>query len=205
MTQGPFQPEHFAREDEGPDKAFYDWPRLVAHIDDGARAALAQCLAETLPPTGAVLDLMASFHSHFPEAGGRTTFGLGLNAEEMAQNVQLAGGVVADVNAGPALPFRDGVFDAAVLSVSIQYATRPIDLFRETARVLKPAAPFVVAYADRMFPTKAIRLWRAISMDDRACLIAIYFREAGGFTEPLVRDLSSGAGDELRAVIARRL
>ena len=205
MTQGPFQPEHFAREDEGPDAAFYDGPRLVAHIDDGARAALAQCLAETLPPGGSVLDLMASYHSHLPEDGVRLAFGLGLNAEEMAQNVQLAGGVVADVNAGLALPFRDGAFDAAVLSVSIQNATRPIDLIRETARVLKPGAPFVVAYANRMFPTKAIRLWRVLSMDDRARLIAIYFREAGGFTDPLVRDLSPGAGDEIRAVIARRL
>lgn len=205
MTQGPFQPEHFAREDESSDAAFYDWPRLVAHIDDGARAALAQCLAETLPPAGTVLDLMASYHSHLPEDVARVAFGLGLNAEEMAQNVQLAGGVVADVNAGLALPFRDGAFDAAVLSVSIQYATRPIDLIRETARTLKPGAPFVVAYANRMFPTKAIRLWRAISMDDRARLIAIYFREAGGFGEPIVRDLSPSMGDEIRAVIAPRL
>jgi SAM-dependent methyltransferase len=177
----------------------------VAHIDDPARAALSRCLGEALPADGPILDLMASYHSHLPEGARRTAIGLGLNAEEMRQNAQLNAGVVADVNAALALPFHDRAFTASVLTVSIQYATRPIELFREVARVLVTGAPFVVSYANRMFPTKAIRLWRAISMDDRARLIAIYAREAGGFSEPIVRDLTSDASDELRAVIFRRI
>ena len=41
VSEPPFKPEHFRRVDEGDDAAFYDFPRLVAHIDEAASAALA--------------------------------------------------------------------------------------------------------------------------------------------------------------------
>ena len=194
-------PSHFAREDESPDPAFYDVPRLVAHIDDAARAALAAYYTTALPANGVLLDLMASYHSHLPEGGDRgAVFGLGLNGHEMAANAQLAAGVVHDVNAVPELPFRDAAFDACILSVSVQYATRPIELFRSVARVLKPGAPFLVAYANRLFPTKAVALWRALSMADRGRLVALYLGEAGGFSEIAAHEIMAGRmeGDEVR-------
>ncbi|MFN0044128.1 MAG: class I SAM-dependent methyltransferase [Alphaproteobacteria bacterium] len=194
-------PSHFAREDESPDPAFYDTPRLVAHIDDAARAALTAYFTAALPANGVLLDLMASYHSHLPEGNDRgVAFGLGLNGHEMAANAQLAASVVHDVNAIPELPFCDAAFDACILSVSVQYAIRPIELFRSVARVLKPGAPFLVVYANRLFPTKAVALWRGLSMMDRGRLVALYLREAGGFSEIATLEIMTNRmeGDDVR-------
>ena len=39
----PFSPADFQRYDESKDTAFYDAPRFVTHIDDGAISALTRC------------------------------------------------------------------------------------------------------------------------------------------------------------------
>lgn len=38
----PFVPQDFKRKDESPDAEFYDSPRLVAHIDNGAIGVLTK-------------------------------------------------------------------------------------------------------------------------------------------------------------------
>src|SRR4051812_2691963 len=115
----------FARVDPSDDALFYRFPRKVVHIEQGAIAALRQRYAELLPAGGAVLDLMSSWRSHLPEQPplGRVA-GLGMNAEEMADNPQLDDFVVHDLNEDPVLPFADATFDAAVCAVSVQYMTR---------------------------------------------------------------------------------
>ena len=55
--------------------------------------------------------------------------------------------VVHDLNARPRLPFGDGEFDGAMCAVSVQYMRRPLEIFAEVARVLKPGAPFVVSFS----------------------------------------------------------
>ena len=202
MSDSPFQSEHFAREDESPDPHFYGPPRHVAHIDDEARTALTRQMDDILPNGGDVLDLMASYYSHLPDRRFRSVIGLGLNAEELSKNAQLSAGVVHDVNERPDLPFRDDSFDACILTVSIQYATRPIELFGSVRRILRSGGVFMVAYANRMFPTKAIALWRAISMADRGRLVQIYCQEAGGFRDIQAKALSSKGDDEIHAVTA---
>jgi SAM-dependent methyltransferase len=125
----------------------------VVHIDDGAIAALGQAYAELLPRAGTLLDLMSAWRSHLPPeleaATGLEVLGLGMNAEEMADNPQLERFVVHDLNREPTLPFRSEVFDGAMCAVSVQYLTRPIEVFAEVARVLKPGAPFVVSFSNR--------------------------------------------------------
>src|SRR3989442_14923885 len=96
---GLLPPAAYAREDESTDDAFYLIPRKVVHIDDGAIAALGRLYAEVLPAGGRLLDLMSSWRSHLPEGfGAAEVVGLGMNAEEMADNPQLTGFVVHDVN-----------------------------------------------------------------------------------------------------------
>jgi ubiquinone/menaquinone biosynthesis C-methylase UbiE len=80
----------------------------------------------------------------------------------MADNPALNDIVVHNVNTNPRLPFEDESFDGAVMTVSVQYLTRPIELFTDVGRVLKPHAPFVVTFSNRMFPTKAVALWQAV-------------------------------------------
>lgn len=205
--ENPFQPRHFDRVDQTDDREFYIQPRLVRHIDDSACLALSGFFAQMMPPGGTVLDLMSSYASHLPaDQAFAAVVGLGLNAPELAANLQLSAGVIHDVNARPILPFRDAAFDACVLTVSVQYLTDPVAVFTDVARVLKPGAPFIVSFSNRMFPTKAVAVWRASGDADRARVVSLYFELAGKFAAPVFHDLSPTAHgcDPLYAVTALR-
>jgi hypothetical protein len=192
----PFRPEHFQRVDESPDPEFYSLPRKVVHIDDAAIDAIKQFFAETLPSDGVILDLLSSWRSHWPaELPKQRLVGLGLNAEEMADNPHLDEYVVHDVNDNPQLPFDDDVFDAAVLTVSIQYLTQPIEVFQEVNRVLKPGGLFAVIFSNRMFPTKAVAVWRAMGDDQHIKLVNSYFHYAGNFVGLEAQDRTPSADD----------
>jgi SAM-dependent methyltransferase len=75
------------------------------------------------------------------------------------------------------------VFDVAVCSVSVEYLTRPMEVFRELRRVLKPGAAFIVTFSDRWFPTKVIALWKELHAFERMGLVLDYFRRAGGYAQ----------------------
>jgi SAM-dependent methyltransferase len=181
MDQLPGLPASaFAKADTAPDPAFYTWPRFVTHIDAGAIAAVTAAYRERLPPGGTILDLMSSWVSHLPPGvayAGVT--GHGMNAEELAANPRLSRWFVQDLNADPVLPLADASFDGACLCVSVQYLQRPVDVFREVARVLRPRAPFVVSFSNRCFPTKAVAIWQALSGPARQDLVAAYLQAAG--------------------------
>ncbi|HMQ31686.1 MAG TPA: methyltransferase domain-containing protein [Chloroflexaceae bacterium] len=141
-------PDHyFKRYDESEDRNFYVYPRLTAHIDEAACAAVTGLFRELLPPGGRILDLMSSFVSHLPpEVAYGQVVGVGLNEEELRNNGRLDEHLIHDLNATPALPFADDSFDGAACTVSVQYLTRPVELFAEVGRVLRPGAPFVVTF-----------------------------------------------------------
>ena len=197
-TSSPSSEEHepypsnlFRRQDESDDTLFYVEPRLLVHIDDYAISAIGQFFDKTLPRDGVILDLMSSWRSHLPEDFPKQKLvGLGLNAVEMNENPQLDESVVHDLNANAVLPFDDGYFDAAVVTVSIQYMVKPVEVFSEIGRVLKAGASFHVIYSNRMFPTKAVAVWQSIDERQKAQLIASYFASAGGWDEPIARDIS---------------
>jgi SAM-dependent methyltransferase len=154
---------------------------------------------------GDVLDLMGSWVSHFRVRPRHLTV-LGLNAEELAANPQAAAAVIGDLNTDPVLPFADGSFDAAVCCVSVDYLTRPVEVFAEVGRVVRRGGPFVCTFSNRCFPTKAIRGWLATSDEQHGGIVAAYFRLAGGWGEPEVqrRTPTGHPGDPLFAVWARR-
>ncbi len=204
----PFRPEHFARVDESSDRLFYSLPRKVVHIDDAAIAAVKQLFCEVLPPHGVVLDLMSSWRSHWPEGFPKQRLiGLGLNAEEMADNPDLDAYVVHDVNADQQLPFEAALFDAAVLTVSVQYLIKPIETFQEVNRILKPGGLFIVIFSNRMFPTKAVAIWRGLNDRQHAALVASYFQHAGNFEGVDVQDRTPSSTeytDPVYVVLARK-
>ena len=182
-------PDHFFRRvDETDDRLFYTAPRLVVHIDEFAIAAIRRYFSEVLPEDGAILDLMSSWRSHMPEEpSGRTVLGLGLNAVEMQENPQLDDFVVHDLNLEPDLPFDDHSFDAAVVTVSVQYMTRPVEVFSEVRRSLKEGAGFHVIYSNRMFPTKAVALWQSLDDHRRGQLVGAYFVSSGGWEDVTIK------------------
>ena len=199
----PFPPGFFARSDEGDDGRFYAFDRFVTHIDDGAIAAVTDLYRE-LGLTGDVLDLCASWISHFDPAPERLV-ALGMNERELAANDAASEWVVHDLNADPGLPFDDEVFDAVTCCVSVDYLTRPFEVFAEVARVLRVGGPFVCTFSNRCFPTKAIRGWLATDDRGHCDLVATYFTSTPGFGEPMVeRRNPGGPGDPLYAVRATR-
>ena len=201
---GLFPPAAYAREDESSDDSFYVFPRKVVHIDEGAIDALGRLYTEVLPTGGRLLDLMSSWRSHLPEGFPADVVGLGMNAEEMADNPQLTRFAVHDVNRDPRLPFGDAEFDGATCAVSVQYLLHPVHVFREVRRVLRPGAPFVVSFSNRCFPTKAVAVWLNTSDEQHLTLVRTYFESAGGFVDVKEEDRSPrGYGDPLYAVWAR--
>jgi SAM-dependent methyltransferase len=177
--------------DEREDSAFYEQPRLVTHIDDHAIEAIRRLYAEVLPHEGEVLDLMSSWKSHMPdELSACRVTGLGMNETELRENDRLNARVIHDVNADPRLPFDDASFDACVIAVSVQYLVQPIEVFRDVARVLRPGAPFIVTFSNRLFPEKAIALWYGTNDEQHARIVQAYFHYAGGFERLTAQDRS---------------
>ncbi len=194
----------FDRMDPSPDPVFYAPPRLVTHIDDGAIDAVGDLYEELeLHRAGPVLDLMSSWVSHFRTPPSELTV-LGMNRVELAANPAATAHVVHDLNTDPALPFPDAVFAAAVCCVSVDYLVRPIHVFDEVARVLRPGGRFVCTFSNRCFPTKAIAGWLATDDAGRCRIVAEYFRRSVGWGEPVVERRPSAGWDPLYAVHARR-
>jgi len=199
-----FPPGAFSRIDAEDDARFYVFPRKVVHIDEDAIATLGRLYTEILPPAGALLDLMASWRSHLPAAFRADVIGLGLNREEMADNPQLSRGVLHDLNRDPRLPFADQAFDGAMCAVSVQYLVKPVEIFSEVRRVLKPGAPFVVSFSNRCFPDKAVALWRATRDEQHITIVAAYFEASGGWTGLTADADTPEDGDPLYAVWAAK-
>src|SRR6266851_4902619 len=201
----------FQRFDESPDEEFYRQPRFVTHIDEAAIAAVTDLYRRFFPPGGAILDLMSSWVSHLPpEADYTRVVGVGMNAQELAENPFLDEFHVQNLNRDPHLPFGDGVFDGAAICVSIQYLVRPIEVLREVGRVVRPKAPLVITFSNRCFATKAIACWRLLDDVGHLGLIGRYLTEAGNWCDIACCNPARGCGgapgsDPLYAVIARRV
>jgi SAM-dependent methyltransferase len=195
----------FDRMDEGDDGVFYAGSRLVTHIDDDAIAAVG-ALYEELGVGGDVLDLMSSWVSHFVTKPRRLRV-LGMNDAELDANPMADERIVHDLNADPRVPLSDESVDDVVCCVSVDYLTRPVEVFRDVGRVLRPGGRFVCTFSNRVFATKAIRGWLYASEDDRCHIVAEYFRESHVFGTPTValRTPPGHRADPLHAVWASRL
>ncbi|MGO9264871.1 MAG: class I SAM-dependent methyltransferase [Candidatus Binataceae bacterium] len=192
----PIKPAFFRRIDESEDEEFYRWPRRVVHIDDPAIAAVGEIYARRIAPGSAILDLMSSWRSHLPaQLQPSRVAGLGLNEEEMRDNPALTEVIVHNVNREPRLPFADRSFDAVVMTVSIQYLTRPLEVFADVGRVLRSEGPFIVTFSNRMFPTKAVALWQGANNEQRVAIVRSYFAQSGAFEKIETID-QSGHDDE---------
>jgi SAM-dependent methyltransferase len=204
MAQLPGLPDGaFDKADPAPDTEFYDFPRFVTHIDDEAIGAVIEIYRTFLPVGGAVLDIMSSWISHLPpDLTYSEVVGHGMNAEELAANARLTRWFVQDLNDKPILPLPDSEFDGACLCVSVQYLQRPVDVFREIARVLRNGAPFIVSFSNRCFPTKAVAIWQRLTGPEQQRLVGAYM-DAAGFTGVDGYAHTPRGSDPLWAVVGR--
>jgi SAM-dependent methyltransferase len=210
-TLDHFSPRDLDRIDPRRDALFYDVPRYVVHIDDGAIAAVGELIRRLAPPRPTVLDLMSSYRSHLPpDLEAEEVVGIGLNADEMAANPQLTRWRVHDLNEEPAIDELPGRVDLALCTVSVQYLTRPLELFDAVRRLLRPPTAstpggvFLVTFSNRCFPTKAVRLWLEGDDAEHLALVRGYFRLSGGWTAIEAAAHRPPGGDPLYGIWARR-
>jgi SAM-dependent methyltransferase len=177
-----FSDRPFERSDPRPDAGFYERPRMTRHLDNMATDIVRSIYARFLSSGMRVLDLMSSCHSNLPDGLNLERFeGLGMNAAEMRANPQLSAYTVHDLNLDANLPYGSEVFDAVLCSVSVEYLTDPVAVFREVGRVLRPGGFWVVTFSNRWFPPKVTRLWRELHEFERIGLVLEFFIRAGCF------------------------
>ena len=95
-----------------------------------------------------VCDLCSSWISHLPVdlKLGRVA-GLGMNAEELGRNKQLTEFQVQDLNSVPTLPYDAESFDFVNNVVSVDYLNKPMEIFQEMHRVLKPGGKAIMSFS----------------------------------------------------------
>ena len=210
------RPEQRTKLDDTNDLNFYDYPRLVTHVDEGFVDRLTNLYREQLQPNTRILDLMSSWVSHLPDdVEYAHVEGHGMNAEELAKNPRLDHFFVQDLNQNPKLPLEDADFDAVLIAVSIQYLQYPEAVLSEIYRILKPNGVVIISFSNRMFYQKAIVAWRDGTDTDRVNLVRQYFQSVDGFSQPetvvhqppvagFLQMLGLAGGDPFYAVIASR-
>ncbi|KAM2313575.1 hypothetical protein ACFX1S_026724 [Malus domestica] len=199
--QFSFKPQDFQRFDEkenrqvvfyafrSSDSVFYEAPRFVTHIDDPAIAALTKYYSKVFSPSN------TAGVSHFPPGYKQERIiGMGMNEEELKHNPVLTKYAVQDLNVSPKLPFEDNSFHIITNVVSVDYVTKPLDVFKEMCWILKsfrsPLNEFNLAkisansFSNRCSWTKPISIWTSTSDADHASLAGAYFHYAGGFEPP---------------------
>ena len=108
--------------------------------------------------------------------------GLGLSEKELKRNPQLSDVHVQDLNQTPVLPFDSRTFDAVINTVSIEYLVDPLAVFKEVRRTLRPGGYFLVAFSNRWFEPKAVKVWKEIHEFERMGMVLEMFLRAGGFS-----------------------
>ena len=165
--------------DETPDVRFYDRPRFVTHADDGFLGRLTELYREEMNPGDRVLDAMSSHVSHLPDYDFGRVVGHGMNEMELSANERLDEYFLRDFNSEGTLPLEDDSFDVVCCALSVQYLQYPGRVFGGFGRVLSPDGKVIVSFTNRMFPNKAVRVWRESSMSERLDLVERYLKEAG--------------------------
>ncbi len=182
-----FDEQAFSRMDESDDREFYRTDRFVSHLDSVALGTVERIIGDlVIEESPVILDLMAGWDSHIPKTiKPAKVVGLGLNENELRKNRDLTEFVLHDVNQNPVLPFPNDTFDAVINTVSVDYMTQPVPVFEEVARVLKPGGIFLVFFSNRMFPLKAVKIWRESSEKKRVDLVNDFFSRTPAFEETM--------------------
>lgn len=130
-----------------------------------------------------------------------------MNQEELKQNKQLTKYIVKDLNIDPIFDLPDNSFDYVTCVVSVDYLIRPLEVFSEIRRVLRPNGKAIISQSNRCFPSKAINIWLNTNDLEHAFIIGSYFHYVQGFTRAEGIDISPNTpfGDPMFIVQASKL
>ena len=191
----------FARLDSTPDTIFYNEPRFVEHVDEQAVKSMTSFISDKFLQSGdSVLDLCSSWTSHIsPDVQLKRVAGLGMNDKELEANKVLTEWTVTDLNADKnmKLPYEDDSFDKIILQLSIDYLIHPLEVMKESSRVLKKGGKIAILFSNRLFLSKAVGLWSGKDDVDHAYTVGSYLCfSKGGFTDIKATDLSTRKGKD---------
>lgn len=91
--------------------------------------------------------------------------------------------IFQDLNKNTAIPLANEVFDAAVLNVDLGILSRPIEVYREVARLLKPGGFFVTTFIHPFFSKAMTRMWATGFDHDHIVLADSFFEYSNAFTK----------------------
>jgi SAM-dependent methyltransferase len=139
-----------------------------------------------------ILDLCAGDKSHVPTGDGPVIIGLAKNRRDTESNRSLTQSIAFNPNSELPLPFPDGYFDAVVLSENVGLLRRPVEIFREVSRVLRPEGLFAVTFLQPSYTSDLTRMWALGDDPDHLVLVDSFFEYSRGFlkaeTVTLFRD-----------------
>merc|ERR1712226_1049773 len=102
-----------------------------------------------------------------------------MNEVELGKNERLTRFIVQDLNQKPSLPFEDGSVDIFTNAMSVDYLVRPLDVFCEMRRALRPGGMALMSFSNRFFPTKVVKAWKQTGDLGHCAIAAMYFRYTG--------------------------
>lgn len=179
-----FSPDGRQPDDRSSDEVFYARPRMVQHLDSSARETISRQYGKLISPGARVLDIMGSWDSHLPDhLHLQELTVLGMNGIELAANRKATGTMIHNLNHDPHLPLADKCLDAVICTASVEYLTDPLAVFSEMQRVLTPGGVLALAFSNRWFPGKAIKIWPDLHEFERLGMVMEMFHRTGGFTE----------------------
>lgn len=184
-------------EDDSPAAVFHAEPRLVTHFDAAGTQAVAGIYGERLPQNGLLLEIGATWKTLLPPRfATQSLVGVGANEQEMLSNGRIDHALVQDLSRETRLPFPDAFFDGAFCTNTVGYLTRPLEVFAEVRRVLKPGAPFVIVWGRRGFDTRMVRIWREADDHRRFGIARSYFECSAREGKPGWGRIASAAASE---------
>lgn len=103
--------------------------------------ALSEHMEQYFFPGAKVLELFSCYESILPEKYTRKSsplVGVGWSEAEMKCNPLLDDFIEQDITVDPFLPLADNYFDFVIIPANFQLFQRPLEMFQEINRVLKP-------------------------------------------------------------------
>jgi len=161
----PYGSADFRRRKEGDDFTFYNQGASMAtHIDETSKEAIkgfyASHFQQAVQGDFSVLEIQSSWVSHYPvDLNARRVALIGMVHSELAANKQATESTVQNLNTNTSLPYTDAAFDFITSLVSVEYLTKPEQVFREMHRVLKPGGVAIVSFTDRSMVCKNVAIW----------------------------------------------
>ncbi len=155
------------------------------------RTAYARLLGEG--EFAEVLDLLGGSDRFVPQGAVSSLLGPEPGAAAAGLHRRLMLRVADELNRQPLLPLQGESFDAALVTLDVGALRRPLEVFRELGRVLRPGGLVVVSFGPAARDEAHTRLWSDAGDRDRLMLAEAFLEfSAAGFTAPTSITLLEG-------------